>query len=209
MRVCEIFLSIQGEGLTMGVPTTFVRLSGCNLGCVWCDTKYARDEGEEMSPGAVLDRVRELGCRHVCVTGGEPLCQAETLRLLSMLLDSGHAVVLETNGSKSLEGVDCSETMTISMDVKCPASGEARSTDLTNIELLSPSDQLKFVIADRRDYNYARKILAEYPPACPVIMTPVGGTELKELVKWVVADKLEVRVLPQLHKLIWGEERGH
>lgn len=208
MRVCEIFLSIQGEGLTMGMPTTFVRLAGCNLRCRWCDTRYAEDEWEEMPVDAILARVEELGCGNVCVTGGEPMCQPETLKLLSRLVDGGRRVVLETNGSKSLEVVDCSEMLTISMDVKCPGSGEAESTDLANIELLSPADQLKFVIADRADYQYAKSVLEEWPPACPVIMTPVGGTDLKELIKWVLRDKLDVRVLPQLHKLVWGNERG-
>lgn len=207
MKICEIFRSIQGEGLTMGLPTTFVRLSGCNLDCKWCDTRYARDEFTEMSPDRVLEEVKVLGCANVCVTGGEPLCQAETPGLISKLLDSGHRVVLETNGSMSLENVDCSEMLTISMDIKCPASGESGSMDLSNIELLAPDDQLKFVIADRKDYEYARSIIRECAPACAVIMTPVGGTDLKELVKWVLKDCLEVRVLPQLHKLIWGDER--
>lgn len=208
MKVCEIFLSIQGEGLTMGLPTTFVRLAGCNLKCAWCDTAYARDEYTEMSPDAIIAEVQTKGCRNVCMTGGEPLCQPETVKLMSMLLDREFRITLETNGSKNLEGVDCSDALTISMDIKCPSSGEADSMDLGNIELLGPTDQMKFVIADRNDYVYAKGVLKDYPPACPVVMTPVGGTDLKDLIKWVLRDKLEVRVLPQLHKIVWGNERG-
>jgi len=208
MKICEIFHSIQGEGLTMGLPTTFVRLAGCNLHCKWCDTDYAKGEGEEMPVGMILRKVAEHGSRHVCITGGEPLCQEDVLKLISQLIDGGHHVTLETNGSMSLEKIECSDYLMISMDIKCPGSGEADSMDLSNIELLGPADQLKFVISDRIDYVYARQIIKEHAPACAVIMTPVGGTDLKDLINWALADKLEVRVLPQLHKLVWGNERG-
>lgn len=208
MKVCEIFHSIQGEGVTMGQPTVFVRLSGCNLACRWCDTEYAKEEGKDMAPEEVLAEVAEHGCRNVCVTGGEPMFQAETVRLLDMLLDSEYFVTLETNGSISLEKLTCSENLMISMDIKCPGSGQADRMDMSNIELLGPTDQLKFIISDRKDYEYAREIIKEHSPVCGIVMTPVWGFDIAQIVKWVLKDKLDARVMPQLHKLIWGNERG-
>ncbi|MDD4307519.1 MAG: radical SAM protein [Thermoplasmata archaeon] len=209
MKICEIFYSIQGEGVTMGIPTVFVRLSGCNLECRWCDTKYAREEGKSMRIDAVLDGIKAYGCWQVCITGGEPMCQTETPHLIDLLLELDYLVTLETNGSRSLEKLACSEALMISMDIKCPGSGQADKMDMSNLELLGPTDQLKFVISDRIDYEYAREIIKEHNPVCSIIMTPVGGVELGEIIKWVLKDKLDVRVLPQLHKLVWGDERGH
>jgi len=208
MKVCEIFRSIQGEGVTMGQPTVFVRLSGCNLQCKWCDTAYAREEGKAMSLEGIVAQVGKQGCPNVCVTGGEPLCQAEAVKLIDALLDSGYSVTLETNGSKSLEALTCSENLMISMDIKCPGSGMTDRMDMSNIELLGPTDQLKFILSDRRDYEYARDIIKEREPGCSVVMTPVWGFDIAEIVKWVLKDRLDVRVLPQLHKMIWGDERA-
>jgi 7-carboxy-7-deazaguanine synthase len=209
LKICEIFYSIQGEGVTMGIPTVFVRLSGCNLECRWCDTKYAREEGTSMRIDAVLEEINKYNCWQVCITGGEPMCQAETLRLIDLLLELGYLVTLETNGSRSLEKLACSEALMISMDIKCPGSGQSGKMDFNNIELLGPTDQLKFIISDREDYDYARKIIKDYTPGCPVVMTPVWGFEIGKIIEWVLRHKLEVRVLPQLHKLVWGNERGH
>jgi 7-carboxy-7-deazaguanine synthase len=208
LKVCEIFFSIQGEGVTIGTPTTFVRLSGCNLDCKWCDTKYAWEGGREMRIDLVLDDIRKLECWQVCITGGEPMCQPDTLKLIDLLLELGYLVTLETNGSKSLEKMPCSDALMISMDIKCPGSGQADKMDMSNIEILGPTDQLKFIISDRRDYEYARKIIGEHAPVCAIVMTPVWGFEMAELIKWVLKDKLDVRVLPQLHKLVWGDKRG-
>lgn len=208
MKINEIFHSIQGEGLTMGIPTTFVRLAGCNLRCQWCDTKYAYDEGEEMGIDEILARVEELGCDQVCVTGGEPLHQEGHVRLIEKLLESGHLVTLETNGSFSLEELPVSDHFMISMDLKCPSSKMDDQMRLENLELLSPNDQLKFVICDEEDYEHAKNILAQNESHCNVIMQPVDGRDLKQLAKLVVRDNLAVRVLPQLHKLIWGDKRG-
>ena len=208
MKVCEIFHSIQGEGATMGIPTIFVRLTGCNLDCKWCDTKYARAEGKDMGLGRVMEEIGKIDCNQVCVTGGEPMCQPETVKLVDRLLDAGYLVTLETNGSKSLEKLACSEALMISMDIKCPGSGQSEKMDLSNIELLGPTDQLKFIISDRKDYDYAKGLLKKHGAVCTVVMTPVWGFDMAELIKWVLADKLDVRVLPQLHKLIWGDERG-
>ncbi|MDO9538128.1 MAG: radical SAM protein [Thermoplasmata archaeon] len=209
MKICEIFHSIQGEGITMGIPTTFIRTSGCNLDCAWCDTAYARDEGKEMNLQHILQELEKIGCWQVCLTGGEPMHQKEILKLIDMLLGKGYLITLETNGSKNLEKLPCSEALMISMDIKCPSSGQSEKMDFPNIELLGPTDQLKFVISDIKDYHYARKILIDYTPVCSVVLTPVWGFDIGEIIKWVLEDKLEVRVLPQLHKLVWGNERGH
>ncbi len=208
MKINEIFHSIQGEGVTIGIPTTFVRLAGCNLRCEWCDTKYAYDEGEEKSKDEIILEIRKIGCIQICVTGGEPMHQEGTVQLLEELLESGFMVTLETNGSISLEELPFGNWFIISMDLKCPSSGMHEKMLMENIDLLSPNDQLKFVIADEADYEYAKKILAEHNPMCNFVMTPVGGVELKQLAEWVLRDNLAVRVLPQLHKLIWGDKRG-
>jgi 7-carboxy-7-deazaguanine synthase len=208
MKINEIFASIQGEGITIGAPTTFVRLAGCNLRCKWCDTKYAYEGGEELNIQQILERVKGYENKHVCVTGGEPLMQNDTVRLVDKLVEGRYFVTLETNGSISIEPFQCSETLVISMDIKCPSSGEESKMLLSNLEMLSPYDQLKFVIADKADYRYAKNILKEHKLACTIVMTPVGGIELKELVEWVLKDKLQVRVLPQLHKLVWGDVGG-
>jgi 7-carboxy-7-deazaguanine synthase len=193
----------------MGIPTTFVRTSGCNLECRWCDTSYARDEGHEMTLDRILGEIEKIGCWQVCITGGEPMSQEETVKLIDMLLEEGYFVTLETNGSISLEKLACSETLMISMDIKCPGSGQSEKMNFANIELLGPTDQLKFVISDREDYDYARKIIKDYTPGCSVVMTPVWGFEIGKIIEWVLKHRLEVRVLPQLHKLVWGNERGH
>jgi 7-carboxy-7-deazaguanine synthase len=208
MNVSEIFFSLQGEGVLMGTPTTFVRFVGCNLDCTWCDTKYAREGGVEMSVDQIFEKVESLGTPFVCLTGGEPLLQADIYKLIGTLLDNDHHVTVETNGSIPLERMPDSEELLISMDVKCPSSGMSDKIAYDNLEFLSPRDQLKFIIADRVDYLFARKVLREHEINAPIIMTPVGGTDLKELAEWVLRDKIFVRVMPQLHKLIWGEKRG-
>lgn len=206
MKVYSIFKSLQGEGLTIGAPTAFIRTSGCPLRCTYCDTPQAFDKGEEMTLDVVMKKVAKLKCRHVCLTGGEPMAQKETPRLLVMLLDAGYHVVLETNGAMPLDELPCVENLTISMDIKCPSSGEADKMLFKNLELLGPTDQLKFIIADDADYAYAKKVLDEYSPKSEVIFTPVGGKDLKSIAERVLKENLNVRVLPQLHKFIWGDE---
>ncbi len=208
MKINEIFHSIQGEGATMGIPTVFIRLTGCNLDCIWCDTEYAKNQGDKMSIPQILDEIGKYKCQQVCVTGGEPMYQPETPKLIHTLLDNGYLVTLETNGSINLENLECSPYLMISMDIKCPGSGQADKMDFSNIELLGPTDQLKFIISSQEDYDYAKGILIEYQPDCVIVMTPVDGTDLKELAEWALRDGIDVRVLPQLHKIIWGDERG-
>jgi 7-carboxy-7-deazaguanine synthase len=206
MKVYSIFKSLQGEGLTIGAPTAFVRTSGCPLRCTYCDTPQAFEGGEEMTLDQIMMKVKKQKCRHVCLTGGEPMAQKGTLKLLDMLLDQGYQVVLETNGAMSLDELPCVENLTVSMDIKCPSSGEADKMIFKNIELLGPTDQLKFIISDDADYSYAKGIIQEYSPKCEVIFTPVGGKDLKSLAEKVLKENLNVRVLPQLHKFIWGDE---
>jgi 7-carboxy-7-deazaguanine synthase len=206
LKIYSIFKSLQGEGLTIGAPTAFIRTSGCPLRCTYCDTPQAFDKGEQTTLDTILKKVGQLKCRHVCLTGGEPLAQKDAPKLVQMLLDEGYQVVVETNGAMSLDELPCVENLTISMDIKCPSSGESGKMLFENIEILGPTDQLKFIIADKKDYDYAKEILEKYAPKCEVIMTPVGGKELKELAEKVLKDGLDVRVLPQLHKFIWGDE---
>jgi 7-carboxy-7-deazaguanine synthase len=206
VKIYSIFKSLQGEGLTIGAPTAFIRTSGCPLRCTYCDTPQAFDKGEQMTIEAIMAKVAKLKCRHVCLTGGEPLAQKDAIKLLERLLDQGYQVVLETNGAMQLDELPCDANLTISMDIKCPSSGEADKMRFKNIELLGPTDQLKFIIADEADYNYAKDVLKEYEAKCEIIFTPVGGTELRSLAEKVLKEDLDVRVLPQLHKFIWGDE---
>ncbi len=207
MRVCEAFRSLQGEGKKIGVPTFFIRSVGCNLQCSWCDTQYAtNEEGEELSVDAVMEMVKDE--KDVCLTGGEPMLQKDAVELLKRLSDAGKIVVLETNGSVSLKDVPQSENIIISMDIKCPCSGMHERMDFSNIPLLKKKDQLKFVISDGGDLEYAVGILEKYRPECEVIFTPVGGMDIAPLAEEVVERRIDARVLPQLHKIIWGNKRA-
>ena len=207
MRVCEAFRSLQGEGKKMGVPTFFIRTVGCNLKCLWCDTQYATSEsGEEMTVDEIMDLVKDE--KDVCLTGGEPMLQKDTLELLRKLSDAGKTVVLETNGSVPLDDVPDSENIIISMDIKCPGSGMQDKMDFSNIALLKRKDQLKFVISDGIDLEYAIQILDEQKPKCEVIFTPVGGMDIEPLAEEVIERRIDARVLPQLHKIIWGNKRA-
>ena len=207
MRICEIFHSIQGEGLMMGVPTTFVRTVGCNLHCEWCDTQYSMDGGEEMSLDAIMDRIGDV--KHVCVTGGEPMLQPEMPELLGRLISAGKQVVLETNGSVDLSQVPKGPLMLISMDIKCPSSGMTDRMLYSNLSLLSRKDQLKFIVRDDEDFDFALDVLRNNPVDTNVIFGPVGGTvKLEWLVDKVLGSGIDARVLPQLHKIIWGDKRA-
>jgi 7-carboxy-7-deazaguanine synthase len=211
MKINEIFLSIQGEGLLIGLPTLFVRTAGCDLRCRWCDTPYAllETQGTEWKLEDILAEVRKQGARAVCITGGDPLKQREeTLMLTECLLKEDYRVVIETSGAYSIEGFPDNEKLMISMDLKLPSSAMEDRNMYSNIRLLRKYDQLKFIVADRRDYEFARRIMNEYNIPCEIIMTPVGGKEMRWLAEAVLADRLNVRVLPQLHKFIWGNERG-
>jgi 7-carboxy-7-deazaguanine synthase len=204
LRVNEIFHSIQGEGTRAGVPCVFVRLTGCHLRCVWCDTEYAFDEGDWMTLDEILDQVRAYRCPTVEVTGGEPLLQPAVYPLLSRLADEFPTVLLETGGAISIENVDPRVVRIV--DIKCPGSGESDRNHWPNTDLLTPRDEVKFVLADRRDYDWAKEVLARYGllTRCPVIFGPVyNQLNPADLAAWVLADRLGVRIGLQLHKLIW------
>lgn len=207
MRICEIFNSIQGEGLTMGSPTVFVRAVGCNLRCSWCDTGYSFEGGIEMSVDEILGEVGD--CFRVCLTGGEPMLQSDAPDLIQRLIGRGIQVVIETNGSVDLSDVPDDPLVMISMDIKCPSSGMTDKMLLSNLDLLSRKDQLKFVIKDERDLDFAVDFVKEHNPDTNIIFGPVGGTDrLEWLVQRVLEEHLDIRVLPQLHKIIWGDKKG-
>ncbi|MBK9596658.1 MAG: 7-carboxy-7-deazaguanine synthase QueE [Rhodocyclales bacterium] len=209
LRVTEIFHSLQGESSRAGLPTVFVRLTGCPLRCAWCDTDYAFSGGETMTLGEVLVEVARHGARQVCVTGGEPLAQKACLPLLAALCDAGYSVSLETSGALDIAQVDARVSRI--MDLKAPASGEADRNHWENLDRLNAGDEIKIVLADEADYDWAKSVLAarRLDAICPVLLSPVAGKlDAKRLAEWVLRDKLPVRVQLQLHKLIWGSERG-
>ncbi|MBW2100576.1 MAG: radical SAM protein [Deltaproteobacteria bacterium] len=211
LKVNEIFCSIQGESLYAGRPCVFVRLSGCNLRCSYCDTHYAYDEGTKMSIPEIMDRVAAFQCSLVEVTGGEPMLQDDTPLLIRRLLENGDEVLLETNGSLDISSVDgrCIKIV----DVKCPSSGEETKNDLENLKRLHTHDQVKFVIANRKDYEYARKISElkcfQIPPGNRLFSPVSEKMNPADLAEWIIEDNLNVRLHLQLHKIIWpGNQRG-
>jgi len=208
MKVNEIFYSIQGEGILVGVPSIFLRLSGCNLRCSFCDTKYSYIQGKEMSIQAILDKIMKFGCTNICITGGEPLFQKNAVKLIETLLQKNYKLCLETNGSISIKKLVGKKSLIISMDIKCPSSGSHDQMSMKNISYLSEKDQLKFIIKNKKDYDYAKKILKRYNPSCTVFFQPVWGTNPKKLASWILNDRLSVRLALQLHKIIWEEKRG-
>lgn len=210
-RVTEIFHSLQGEAASVGFPTVFVRFTGCPLRCGYCDTAYAFHGGTVQPLADVLAEVARYPARHVCVTGGEPLAQGETCRaLLALLCERGHAVSLETSGALSIDGIDARVSRVV--DLKTPGSGEVERNHWGNLELLAPHDQLKFVLSDRVDYEWAAtQVRAQDLAArCTVWFSPVHRRlEPRRLAEWILEDGLPVRLQLQLHKLLWGETAGH
>ncbi|NGY04237.1 7-carboxy-7-deazaguanine synthase QueE [Solimonas terrae] len=209
LKITEIFLSVQGESSSVGWPTVFVRLTGCPLRCHYCDTAYAFHGGQWMSLDEIVAEVGRLGARHVCVTGGEPLAQKNCLPLLTRLCDAGHRVSLETSGAIDIAGVD--PRVVRVLDIKTPASGEVSRNLWSNLELLQPHDEIKFVLCDRADYEWARACLAEHGlvDRCAVLFSPSQGQiEPAQLVDWILADRVPVRFQLQLHKVLWGNAPG-
>ena len=208
LTINEIFHSIQGESTHAGRPCVFVRLTACDLRCRWCDTPYAFHEGRKMSVDEVVAEVEARGCPVVEVTGGEPLLQADVYPLMQRLLDAGKTVLVETGGHRSIAQVPAGVVRI--MDVKCPGSGESERNDWSNLALLTPTDEVKFVIADRVDYEYAREFVQREQltsRVAAVLFSPVHGElDAKQLAEWVIADRLEVRVQLQMHKYIWTPE---
>lgn len=208
LTVNEIFKSIQGESTRAGLPCVMVRLAGCNLRCSWCDTVYARDAsaGDEMTVDDVLAGVCELRCRRVEVTGGEPLVQAACRTLLMRLCEAGFETLLETNGSQDIARIDSRVVRVV--DFKCPSSGAEAANRWANVQHLTDRDEVKFVIADRRDYLFAREALSRHALAerCAVIFSPLNAAAPASLAAWVLDDGLDVRLGLQLHKIIWPDK---
>lgn len=209
LRVSEIFHSIQGESTRVGLPTTFVRLTGCPLRCVWCDTEYAFTGGENMAVAEIMARVEAIGCHTVCVTGGEPLAQKACLSLLAQLCDAGYSVSLETSGALDIGEVD--QRVSCIMDLKAPDSGESERNLWSNLDHLTNKDELKLVLASRADYEWAKSavVARHLIERCPVLFSPVPDRlDAARLAEWILSDQLPVRLQLQLHKVIWPGERG-
>jgi 7-carboxy-7-deazaguanine synthase len=209
--VIELFKSIQGETTFTGLVTTFLRLSGCNLRCSWCDTTYSLHEGEKKSIGEVLKEITKLGAKYVCITGGEPLLQAPVFGLMKTLTDRNFTVSLETNGSLSIENVD--KRVHIILDVKCPSTGMSDKTHWQNLQMMCPKDEVKFVVADFKDFCFAKEVIKDHKLSekGPQLLFSVvhGHLQPSELAKWILEESLPVRLQIQAHKYIWGpDQRG-
>jgi len=209
LRLTEIFYSLQGEASRAGLPTVFVRLTGCPLRCKWCDTTYSFTGGEPASIESVLAEVGKYPARQICVTGGEPLSQKDCLPLLTALCDAGYDVSLETSGALDVSEVDARVSRI--MDLKAPDSGESAKNCWANLDVLNRRDEIKIVIASRTDYEWARDVLRDkrLNALCPVLFSPAGGLiEPQSLADWILEDGLDVRFQLQLHKLLWGNMKG-
>ncbi|MCC5867654.1 MAG: 7-carboxy-7-deazaguanine synthase QueE [Gammaproteobacteria bacterium] len=209
LLIAEVFHSLQGEADAVGWPSVFIRLTGCPLRCSYCDTEYAFTGGQWRDFDSLLAETAQYGVQHVCVTGGEPLAQANCLGLLAALCDAGYEVSLETSGAFDISAVDARVRRV--MDLKTPSSGEMHRNRLENLAQLGARDQLKFVLCDRGDYDWARELLAAHRPQqrCQVLFSPVWGRlEPATLAGWILEDRLPVRFQVQLHKLLWGETPG-
>jgi 7-carboxy-7-deazaguanine synthase len=209
LLVSEVFYSLQGEASRMGLPSVFVRLTGCPLRCAWCDTGYAFTGGPLMTLAAILDQIAGYGVRQVCVTGGEPLAQKNCLPLLASLCDADYDVSLETSGALDIAGVDPRVSRIV--DLKAPDSGESEHNRWQNIPLLTPHDELKFVLAGRADYEWAKQAITRHrlEQRCPILFSAVQDVLVpQDLAEWILADRLPVRFQLQLHKQLWGNIHG-
>jgi 7-carboxy-7-deazaguanine synthase len=207
LKVNEIFYSIQGESTFAGLPFVFVRLTGCNLRCTYCDTRYAYDEGKEVSVDSILNTVKGYNCKRIEITGGEPLLQEETTDLARKLLDNQYQVLIETNGTKDIDVLPAGVTRI--MDVKCTGSGEKDKMDWENLNRLTSRDEVKFVLTSREDYEQAKQVIEKYylVNRVKVLISPAhGALPVSDLAGWMLHDGLDVRLQPQLHRIIWPEE---
>jgi 7-carboxy-7-deazaguanine synthase len=199
MKIAEIFISLQGEGMRQGTPCLFIRLSGCNLSCRWCDTEYARDGGTEMGCDAILEQVWRENPRSVCITGGEPFLQTDALLpLLASLFRRGVAIDIETNGT--IDFTPAQPYAAVCMDVKCPSSGE--KSDLSLLSKIRPEDSVKFVVGDEEDCRYAQEVMERHPIAGEIFFSPVYGTDYQPVIRFILKNSLPVRFQLQLHKII-------
>lgn len=208
MMIHEIFYSLQGEGVWVGLPNIFIRTMGCNLRCSYCDTKEAYEHGSMMRIDEIIDRIHQYHCDHICITGGEPLLQKDLPLLLDHLQDESYQVSIETNGSHFIQPLLNYSSLLISLDIKCPSSQMHEHMNFSNISLLRSTDQLKFIIKTKKDYIYAKEILTTYQPKSICVMQPVWGTNPKTIAHWILQDQLPIRFGVQLHKILWGEKKG-
>ncbi|MBN1325761.1 radical SAM protein [Candidatus Falkowbacteria bacterium] len=210
MKINETFLSVQGEGILTGLPTYFIRTSGCNLRCSYCDTKYAYMEGKDMTCSEILKIVRKQPFKRLCLTGGEPLLQDDSKELILRLIKEGYQLSIETNGSINLNKFPNSKLILYSVDYKCPSSKEEKSFDQHNFKFLTKKDQLKFIICNQKDYNFAKKVIKENELSLKtnVIISPVWGVNCKFIINSILKDKLDVRLGLQMHKMIFGNKRS-
>ena len=207
LKINEIYASIQGESSHTGLPCVFIRLTGCNLRCLWCDTAYAFYDGKNLTVEETLQKVETFGLPLVEITGGEPLLQEDVYPLMEALLKKGYRVMLETSGALPIDKVP--EKVIKILDIKCPGSGEEKKNHLENLKLLSPHDEVKFVLLDRADYEWSRDLLRKYDlaPSTQVLFSPVyDKLNLKDLSQWILKDRLAVRLQTQLHKVIWSKD---
>ncbi len=214
LNLCEIFYSLQGESNFAGLPCVFVRLSGCNLNCSWCDTVYAKTESKKVSINEIVKRVKAFGCSLVEITGGEPLIQEKSSDMISLMIREGFQVLVETNGSISIKNIP-DECIKI-IDIKCPLSGESGSNFLGNLDLITKKDEIKFVIAGKEDYDFAKdiihtKLMDNGSPIIPyrnIHLSPVfGKINPRELAEWILQDRLKARLSMQIHKIIWNPDK--
>ena len=208
VRIIEVFHSVQGEGPLTGVRTTFIRTARCNLRCTWCDTKYSFGPGRERSIPSLLRDVTRHRTLHVCLTGGEPLLQRESVELVRRLSERGITTVIETGGSLDVRPYLDLAHVVLSVDVKCPSSQMEGRNRWANLPLLRASDVIKFVIGDRADYRYAKRVVRKYAGPATVVFQPVWGTDAGGLADWVLSDRLDVRLMLQEHKVLWGDAPG-
>ncbi|MFZ4076354.1 MAG: 7-carboxy-7-deazaguanine synthase QueE [Legionellaceae bacterium] len=210
LRITEIFYSLQGESTYVGLPTVFIRLTGCPLRCDYCDTAYAFTGGKKISLENIMDQVKTYSCKTVCITGGEPLSQPGVHTLMKHLCDEGYRVSIETSGALSIKAID--QRIMIVMDLKTPASKESSKNDLSNLAYLKPSDQIKFVLCNRDDYEWACTMITTYrlTDQCEVLFSPSYETlNPTTLAQWILQDNLCVRFQLQLHKILWNDAQGH
>jgi 7-carboxy-7-deazaguanine synthase len=210
LRITEIFHSLQGESTTIGLPTVFVRLTGCPLRCQYCDTAYAFTGGEIVELETILENIASYQCKHVCVTGGEPLAQPACINLLKNLCDQGYFVSIETSGARDISTVD--NRVMIVMDLKTPDSLEVDKNLLANLDYLKPTDQIKFVLCSRKDYDWACSMIQEHQLEARVqLLFSPSWNQLNptDLANWIIEDKLSVRFQLQLHKILWNDAQGH
>lgn len=206
MQITEIFYSIQGEGILTGLPTIFIRTTGCNLHCSYCDTPYANEGGENMTVKQILSIIKKYQCSSICITGGEPLLQQETKKLITALQKNKYFISVETNGSQPISQLKNRNNLMISMDIKTPSSKMQSHFLKDNLRLLTKKDQIKCIIQNKKDYDYAKRQIIQNHLPCPIIFQPVWGTSTADLASWILQDHLPVRLGIQLHKFVWGEK---